>query len=258
MFDHTSARCYLRCSTGSRRLPRRRNPIARFEVSLREYELTVVYDLSVAEAGGNDAAPNHVDTLVAARGGTVLRHDHWGRRRMAYPINRAIDADYVVSRIEIDPTEVTPLEAAMRIDERIYRHLIVRADELPVPPPPREPRVPRPEPGDATASTEASAATAAPDEAAPAATVAAEAAVAAPSPVVEPEQASAAVAEPVVAPVEAAAVEPAAAEAAEPIAAEGPEVASPATEAPAAAVESAPTEAEATAEAGTEDEAPSA
>ena len=255
-----------------------RNPIARFEVSLREYELTVVYDLSVAEAGGNDAAPNHVDTLVAARGGTVLRHDHWGRRRMAYPINRTIDADYVVSRIEIDPTEVTPLEAAMRIDERIYRHLIVRADELPVPPPPREPRVPRPEAGDGTAPVQDAVAA---NDAVPAATTAGEAAVAAPSPVAEPEQASAETVEPVVAPVEAAAVEPAAAEAAEPVpaeaaepvtaeaaeppaeaaepvAAEEPEVANAVTETAAAAVESEPTEAEATAEAGTEDEAPSA
>lgn len=253
-----------------------RNPIARFEVSLREYELTVVYDLSVAEAGGNDAAPNHVDTLIAARGGTVLRHDHWGRRRMAYPINRAIDADYVVSRIEIDPTEVTPLEAAMRIDERIYRHLIVRADELPVPPPPREPRIPRPEAGDGTApGADAPPAPVVASDAVPAAAVAGEAAIAAPSPVAEPEQASAETAEPVVAPVEAAAVEPAAAEAAEPVAAEPavteaaepvaaeavveePEVAKPVTETPVAAVESEPTETEAAAEAGTEDEAPSA
>jgi len=107
---------------------------------MREYELTVVYDLAVAEAGGPDASVELLTHSVETRGGTVLRVDHWGRRRMAYPIGRAIDADYVVSRVELDPTGVAPLEAALRIDEKVLRHLVVRADELPVPPPPREPR----------------------------------------------------------------------------------------------------------------------
>ncbi len=107
---------------------------------MREYELTVVYDLAVAEAGGPDAAPQRLTQLVETRGGKVLKVDHWGRRRLAYPINHALDADYVVSRVELEPETVNPLEAALRIDERVYRHLIVRADELPAPMPPREPR----------------------------------------------------------------------------------------------------------------------
>ncbi|MBI5948604.1 MAG: 30S ribosomal protein S6 [Chloroflexi bacterium] len=106
----------------------------------REYELTAVYDLAVAEAGGPDASVAALTAHVEARGGKVIRVDHWGRRRMAYPIGRAIDADYIVSRIEIDPVSVSPLEATLRIDEKVLRHLVVRADELPVPPPPREPR----------------------------------------------------------------------------------------------------------------------
>lgn len=118
-------------------------PIARPEVSLREYELTVVYDLAVTEAGGPDAGPQRIASLVEGRGGKMLKVDHWGRRRMAYPIGRALDGDYVVTRVELDPTAVAPLEAALKIDEKVYRHLVVRADELPLPPPPREPRVPR-------------------------------------------------------------------------------------------------------------------
>lgn len=110
---------------------------------MREYELTVVFDLAVSEAGGPDAGPQRVTQLVEARGGKVLKVDHWGRRRLAYPIKHVIDADYVVSRVELDPPSVNALEAALRIDERIYRHLIVRADELPAPMPPREPREPR-------------------------------------------------------------------------------------------------------------------
>ncbi len=107
---------------------------------MREYELTVVYDLAVQEAGGAEAGPEHLTHAVESHGGKMLNIDHWGRRRLAYPIGRAIDGDYVVSRLEIDPGAVTALEAALKIDERVFRHLILRADELPVPPPPREPR----------------------------------------------------------------------------------------------------------------------
>lgn len=139
---------------------------------MREYELTVVYDLTVAEAGGPDAAPQRVTQLVEGRGGKVLKVDHWGRRRLAYPIKHTIDADYVVTRVELDPESVNGVEAALRIDERVYRHLIVRADELPPPPPPREPREPRPAPAAETAP----AAPAAPVAEAPAAAAAAEAA----------------------------------------------------------------------------------
>lgn len=107
---------------------------------MREYELTAIYDLAVMEAGGAEASVQNLTTHVEARGGKVVKIDHWGRRRLAYPIGRAIDGDYIVSRIEVEPGSVNALEAAMRIDERIMRHLVVRADELPLPPPPREPR----------------------------------------------------------------------------------------------------------------------
>jgi small subunit ribosomal protein S6 len=107
---------------------------------MREYELTVVYDLAVAEAGGPDASVEQLTNTVETRGGKMLRVDHWGRRRMAYPIGRTIDADYIVSRVELEPGDVAPLEATLRINEKVLRHLIVRADELPVPAPPREPR----------------------------------------------------------------------------------------------------------------------
>jgi small subunit ribosomal protein S6 len=129
---------------------------------MREYELTVVYDLAVTEAGGPDASVQQLTTAVEARGGLVLKVDHWGRRRLAYPINRAVDGDYIVSRVELEPGAVSPLEAALRIDERVFRHLVVRADELPPPPPPRELRMRPDMPAEAAAAPAAEAAPGAP------------------------------------------------------------------------------------------------
>lgn len=148
---------------------------------MREYELTVVYDLAVAEAGGPDAGPQRITSLVESRGGKMLKVDHWGRRRMAYPINRALDGDYVVTRVELEPSVIAPLEAALRIDEKVYRHLVVRADELPAPPPPREPRVPREAAAEAAPAAPVAEAASAPAAEAPAEDAAPEPAAEAPS-----------------------------------------------------------------------------
>lgn len=175
---------------------------------MREYELTVVYDLAVQEAGGPDASTERLTQLLSTRGAKLVKVDHWGRRRMAYPIKNAIDGDYLVTRVEAEPSAVTAIEAALGIDERVYRHLIVRADELPPPPPPREPRQ-------------------APAAAAPAPVAAAPAS---PEPVAAAEQAPAPEVAP---PAEAEAAPPPAPEAAPPAEAE----ATPADDAPAATAE---------------------
>jgi small subunit ribosomal protein S6 len=107
---------------------------------MREYEMTVVFDLALTEADGPDASVELLTTLVEGRGGTVLKVDHWGRRRLAYPIKAMIDAEYVVTRLELEPEQLRQIEAALGINERVLRYLAVRADELPPPPAPREER----------------------------------------------------------------------------------------------------------------------
>ncbi len=105
---------------------------------MREYEMTVVFDLALTDAQGPDASVELLTSLVEGRGGTVLKVDHWGRRRLAYPIKTMIDAEYVVTRLELETEQLRQIEAALGINERVLRFLAVRADELPPPPPPRE------------------------------------------------------------------------------------------------------------------------
>lgn len=98
---------------------------------MRDYEVTVIYDLALAESEGRDAPVQRLTSMVRNYGGEVTAVDHWGRRRLAYPIRHKIDGDYVVARVRLDPTNVRPLEHALRIDEQVYRFLVVRAEELP-------------------------------------------------------------------------------------------------------------------------------
>lgn len=96
--------------------------------SLRDYELMVVLNPEI----GDDVISESLERLsqgVTSRGGEVVDVNHWGRRRLAYPISRHLEGNYVVSQIKMDPGEVPGLEGSLRISEDVIRHLVVRTDE---------------------------------------------------------------------------------------------------------------------------------
>ena len=96
--------------------------------ALRDYELVVVLNPEI----GDDVVGGSLEKLqqtVTTRGGEVVDVNHWGRRRLAYPIKRHYEGNYIVSQIRLDPEQVTALESSLRISDDVIRHLIVRAGE---------------------------------------------------------------------------------------------------------------------------------
>lgn len=96
--------------------------------SLREYEMVVILSPEV----GDDVVEASLERLndgVTSRGGEIVEVNHWGRRRLAYPIKRHFEGNYVVSQIKLDPTQVPSLEGSLRISEEVLRHLIIKAGE---------------------------------------------------------------------------------------------------------------------------------
>lgn len=96
--------------------------------SLRDYELVVILSPEI----GDDVLSDSLARLnqgVTSRGGEVVEVNHWGRRRLAYPISRHFEGNYVVSQIKLDPAEVPGLEGSLRISEEVIRHLVVRTEE---------------------------------------------------------------------------------------------------------------------------------
>jgi small subunit ribosomal protein S6 len=96
--------------------------------TLRDYELMVILSPDVGDDVINDSL-ERLNQGVTSRGGEVVDVNHWGRRRLAYPINRHLEGNYVVSQIKLDPTEVPGLEGSLRISEEVIRHMIVKAGE---------------------------------------------------------------------------------------------------------------------------------
>lgn len=62
---------------------------------------------------------------LEARGGRVHRLEDWGRRQLAYPINKVHKAHYVLMNIECDAEALRELETAFRFNDAVLRNLII-------------------------------------------------------------------------------------------------------------------------------------
>lgn len=67
--------------------------------------------------------------LVQDNNGTIHRLEDWGRRQLAYPINKIHKAHYVLFNIETDGETLAELEELFRYNDAIIRSLVIRRDE---------------------------------------------------------------------------------------------------------------------------------
>lgn len=65
---------------------------------------------------------------IAARGGNIHRLEDWGRRQMAYPIQKFHKAHYVLMNIECDLETLNELEHGFKFNDAVLRHLIMKCD----------------------------------------------------------------------------------------------------------------------------------
>jgi small subunit ribosomal protein S6 len=75
-------------------------------------------------------------TMVTTPGGRIHRLEDWGRRQLAYPIQKVHKAHYVLMNLECGAETLTELEHAFKFNDAVLRHLIVSMDEAVVSPSP--------------------------------------------------------------------------------------------------------------------------
>ncbi|MEW8508288.1 MAG: 30S ribosomal protein S6 [Candidatus Thiodiazotropha sp.] len=66
---------------------------------------------------------------IENNGGAIHRLEDWGRRQLAYPINKIHKAHYVLMNIECNAEALSELESAFRFNDAVIRNLIIRRDE---------------------------------------------------------------------------------------------------------------------------------
>ena len=94
---------------------------------LRRYELMVILDPDLEE---RTVAPS-LDTflnVVRQGGGTVEKVDVWGRRRLAYEIDKKVEGIYAVIDLNAEPAVVKELDRQLNLNESILRTKVLRPD----------------------------------------------------------------------------------------------------------------------------------
>ena len=98
---------------------------------MREYELMYILTLE----NGEDSIPGlieKVNAMITRYGGQVSDSNQtspWGKRRLAYPINKIQDGFYVLAHLSMEPGQVIELEHDMRLSENILRHLMISLEK---------------------------------------------------------------------------------------------------------------------------------
>jgi small subunit ribosomal protein S6 len=78
---------------------------------------------------GVEATTERLTTQISGRGGEIVDLQKWGRRRLAYPIDKHRDGFYAVAKLKLSPESADPLDRTLRLNESVIRHLLVRLDE---------------------------------------------------------------------------------------------------------------------------------
>ncbi len=63
--------------------------------------------------------------IVESDSGTIHRLEDWGRRQLAYPINKIHKAHYVLMNVECEPANIDELTHAFRFNDAVLRNLII-------------------------------------------------------------------------------------------------------------------------------------
>ena len=94
---------------------------------MRHYEIVFIVHPDQSEQV--PAMIERYRTMVTGPGGRIHRLEDWGRRQLAYPIQKVHKAHYVLMNIECGAATLTELEHAFKFNDAVLRHLIVAMDE---------------------------------------------------------------------------------------------------------------------------------
>jgi small subunit ribosomal protein S6 len=90
---------------------------------VRNYELVFIVHPEVDDEG-LAAAVETVKSLVKRGGGEVIKVDLWGLRRLAYPIKKLGEGQYVLMHLAMESMGVAELERSLGLSEQVIRHLV--------------------------------------------------------------------------------------------------------------------------------------
>lgn len=95
---------------------------------MKAYELLVIFNPTLSD-DERAAALERVQTLICADGSELGTVDDWGKRKLAYEIEKMTDGDYVLFEFKAEPASIAEIDRVLSITDAVVRFLIVRRDD---------------------------------------------------------------------------------------------------------------------------------
>lgn len=94
---------------------------------MRHYE--IVFLVHPDQSAQVPAMIDRYRAIIETGSGAIHRLEDWGRRQLAYPINKVHKAHYVLMNIECDQAALDELESSFRFNDAVLRSMTIRRDE---------------------------------------------------------------------------------------------------------------------------------
>ena len=94
---------------------------------MRHYE--IVFMVHPDQSDQVDGMSERYSKIVTDAGGTVHRLEDWGRRQLAYPINKIHKAHYILMNVECDQASLDEITTLFRYNDAVLRNLVIKRKE---------------------------------------------------------------------------------------------------------------------------------
>ena len=98
---------------------------------MNQYELTIILPGTLPEVK-QTVQIEKIKKLISEAGGSITNTDKWGKRILAYPINRNTEGVYYLLNISLEPDKAEPVNRVIGNDDQVLRHLFIKTEELAV------------------------------------------------------------------------------------------------------------------------------
>lgn len=94
---------------------------------MRNYEVVIIVSSTMEETALNSIIEK-IKGWITDSGGTITGIENWGKRRMAYAIRKQRDGQYVLFRVQMNPSFSADLERNIRLMEPVMRFMIINTE----------------------------------------------------------------------------------------------------------------------------------
>jgi small subunit ribosomal protein S6 len=95
---------------------------------MKAYELLFFVNPAIEE-DAREATLKRIDTTITNQGGVIDNVDSWGKRKLAFEVDKLTDGDYTLIEFHAEPTSIAELDRVLRITDAVVRFIVVNREE---------------------------------------------------------------------------------------------------------------------------------